>query len=177
MTRASGSAISAIDGAEVGIRLAHPANRLPRRRRPSVCGTPIGQSCGKTRVRPRGSRSTSRREGSPSSRSGGETRRASRNPGWRGILPAKPPGKHQSRASRPGLRWYQGLLPIREGFNGVIKESNESSGLHEVIKAAGLGKEWDAGEGTNPRDALGHPLTPGARQVNQTAVLFTAPVA
>ena len=37
-----------------------------------------------------------------------------------------------------------GLIPIREGFDGVMKISDEPSGLHEIINAAGLGEEWHA---------------------------------
>jgi hypothetical protein len=49
-----------------------------------------------------------------------------------------------SRVEEKGYRWWQALIPIREGFNGILKENNERSGLHEVIEKAGIAPAWDA---------------------------------
>ena len=48
------------------------------------------------------------------------------------------------RTPKEGYRWREALMPIREGFNGIMKERDERSGLHEVIRAAGFAEEWDA---------------------------------
>jgi hypothetical protein len=48
------------------------------------------------------------------------------------------------RRPEEGYSWHAGLIPIREGFDGVMKISDEPSGLHEIINVAALGEQWRA---------------------------------